>query len=127
MCNHSHTLTHTPTPTNNNNRQGSLFFIAVQSMFGSCLGTLTVFGAEKAVFSREYGARMYSLPAYFSSRWCVAATGGLWLCCFALCVSLSVCFCMYSSSTLPHTHTHTHSLVRAPNNNKQTKTKNKKG
>lgn len=38
-------------------------------MFGSVMGTLTVFGAEKAVFQREYSSRMYSLPAYFWSRW----------------------------------------------------------
>jgi hypothetical protein len=40
-------------------------------MFGSVMGTLTVYGAEKAVFVREYGARMYGLPAYFWSRWAV--------------------------------------------------------
>ncbi|KXZ56662.1 hypothetical protein GPECTOR_1g597 [Gonium pectorale] len=52
-------------------RQGSLFFLVVQGMFGSVMGVLTVFGAEKAVFQREYGNRMYGLPAYFISRWLV--------------------------------------------------------
>ncbi len=49
-------------------RQGSLFFIAVQSFFGATFGVMTVFGGEKAVFKREYGSRMYTLPAYFISR-----------------------------------------------------------
>lgn len=31
-------------------RQGSLFFLVVQGMFGSVMTVLTVFGAEKAVF-----------------------------------------------------------------------------
>ena len=31
----------------------------------------TVFGAEKVVFQREYGSRMYGLFSYFSSRWLV--------------------------------------------------------
>ena len=35
------------------------------------MGTLTVFGAEKVVFQREYGSRMYGLFAYFWSRWLV--------------------------------------------------------
>lgn len=38
-------------------------------LFGSVMGLLTVFGAEKAVFQREYGNRMYGLPAYFISRY----------------------------------------------------------
>jgi hypothetical protein len=50
-------------------RQGSLFFLVVQGLFGSVMGMLTVFGAEKAVFQREFvGSRMYGLPAYFISR-----------------------------------------------------------
>ncbi|MEW5318451.1 MAG: hypothetical protein WDW38_009672 [Sanguina aurantia] len=52
-------------------REGSLFFIVVSGIFSSLTGTLTVFGAEKVVFSREYGSRMYSLFAFFSSRWLV--------------------------------------------------------
>jgi len=52
-------------------RQGSLFFIIVQTMFGSVMGVLTVFGAEKTVFIREYSARLYGLPAYFTSRYMV--------------------------------------------------------
>lgn len=52
-------------------RQGSLFFLVVQGLFGSVMGTLTVFGAEKAVFEREYSSRLYGLPAYFVSRWAV--------------------------------------------------------
>ena len=35
------------------------------------MGTLTVFGAEKVVFQREYGSRMYGLFSYFWSRWLV--------------------------------------------------------
>ncbi|MEW5304769.1 MAG: hypothetical protein WDW36_007357 [Sanguina aurantia] len=52
-------------------REGSLFFIVVSGIFSSLTGTLTVFGAEKVVFTREYGSRMYSLFAFFSSRWLV--------------------------------------------------------
>ncbi|KAG2499376.1 hypothetical protein HYH03_002951 [Edaphochlamys debaryana] len=54
-------------------RLGSLFFLIVQGMFGSVMGVLTVFGAEKVVFQREYGNGMYGLPAYFLSRWLVEA------------------------------------------------------
>ena len=39
--------------------------------FLSSIWTQTVFGAEKAVFQREYGSRMYGLFSYFSSRWLV--------------------------------------------------------
>ncbi|MEW5318453.1 MAG: hypothetical protein WDW38_009674 [Sanguina aurantia] len=53
------------------NREGSLFFIIVQAVMSNVMGTLTVFGAEKVVFTREYGSRMYSLFAFFSSRWLV--------------------------------------------------------
>lgn len=35
------------------------------------MGTLTVFGAEKAVFQREYMGHMYGLFPYFLSRWLV--------------------------------------------------------
>ncbi|KAJ9505495.1 hypothetical protein QJQ45_028204, partial [Haematococcus lacustris] len=52
-------------------RQGSLFFIVVQALFGSLMGVLTVFGGEKVVFQREYGSYMYGLPSYFTSRWLV--------------------------------------------------------
>lgn len=41
---------------------------AFQGTFGSVMGVLTIFGAEKAVFKREYGSRLYNLPAYFWSR-----------------------------------------------------------
>ncbi|PNH12086.1 ABC transporter G family member 1, partial [Tetrabaena socialis] len=43
----------------------------LQGLFGSTMGILTVFGAEKVVFQREYGNGMYGLPAYFISRWAV--------------------------------------------------------
>ena len=50
-------------------------------MFGSVIGVLSVFGGEKVVFQREFASRMYSLPAYFLSRWvyritCNAIRGG---------------------------------------------------
>ena len=119
---HAHPHTHHTTHNQKNqttNSQGSLFFIAVQSMFGSCLGTLTVFGAEKAVFSREYGSRMYSLPAYFSSRWCV--WGRCSFCCCFFCV-----FCFGS----PRRHKcHMHTLIiitRTPSTTTTNTKKNKK-
>ena len=37
-------------------RNGSLFFLIVNNVMASCFGVLNVFGGEKAVFSREYGA-----------------------------------------------------------------------
>lgn len=40
----------------------------LQGVFGSVMGVLTIFGAEKAVFKREYGSRLYSLSSYFWSR-----------------------------------------------------------
>lgn len=49
-------------------RTGSLFFVVVQAVFGAVMGTLTVFGAEKIVFQREYGSSMYGLSSYFVSR-----------------------------------------------------------
>ncbi|PNW85044.1 hypothetical protein CHLRE_03g169300v5 [Chlamydomonas reinhardtii] len=52
-------------------RQGSLFFLVVEGLFGSVMGILTVFGSEKPVFQREFGTRLYGLPAYFISRWLV--------------------------------------------------------
>ncbi len=42
-----------------------------QSLFGTVFGTLSVFGTEKPVFKREYLGRMYSLPAFYFSRWLV--------------------------------------------------------
>eukprot|EP00456_Euglypha_rotunda_P052471 TRINITY_DN4227_c1_g1_i14.p1 TRINITY_DN4227_c1_g1~~TRINITY_DN4227_c1_g1_i14.p1 ORF type:complete len:719 (+),score=105.36 TRINITY_DN4227_c1_g1_i14:239-2158(+) len=50
------------------NRQGSLFFVVVQGVFGATMGVLTVFANEKAVFLREYRSGLYKLPAYFFSR-----------------------------------------------------------
>jgi hypothetical protein len=35
------------------------------------MGAVTTFGGERQVFAREYGARLYSLPAYFWSRFVV--------------------------------------------------------
>lgn len=52
-------------------RLGSLFFLVVQGFFGALMGVLTVFGTEVPVFQREYTSNMYSLPAYFFSRWFV--------------------------------------------------------
>ena len=34
----------------------------------SQMGTLTIFASEKEVFMREYASRMYSLPAFFFSK-----------------------------------------------------------
>ncbi len=50
------------------------FCAAAPGLFGSVMGILTVFGAEKAVFQREYGNRMYGLPAYFISRYVAPCT-----------------------------------------------------
>lgn len=52
-------------------RQGSLFFLVVQALFGSVMGALTTFGTEKVVFQREYRSDMYGLSSYFCSRWVV--------------------------------------------------------
>ena len=37
-------------------RTGSLFFIAVQGVFQATMSVITIFGVEKAVFSREYSS-----------------------------------------------------------------------
>lgn len=50
------------------NRTGALFFVAVNNIFASTMSVLSIFAGEKAVFQREYGSRMYGLPAYFISK-----------------------------------------------------------
>ncbi|KAI8851750.1 ABC-2 type transporter-domain-containing protein [Chytridium lagenaria] len=50
------------------NRQGMLFFTAVNMVMSSTIGVLSIFGEEKVVFTREYGAGYYGLPAYFFSK-----------------------------------------------------------
>jgi ATP-binding cassette subfamily G (WHITE) protein 1 len=50
------------------NRSGVLFFAAVNNVMSSCISILSIFGAEKGVFTREHGAGYYSLPAYFFSK-----------------------------------------------------------
>ncbi|KAJ3117086.1 ATP-binding cassette sub- G member 1 [Phlyctochytrium bullatum] len=50
------------------NRQGLLFFTAVNMVMSSTIGVLSIFGEEKVVFTREFGAGYYGLPAYFFSK-----------------------------------------------------------
>ncbi|KAJ3212270.1 ATP-binding cassette sub- G member 1 [Dinochytrium kinnereticum] len=50
------------------NRQGMLFFTAVNMVMSSTIGVLSIFGEEKTVFTREFGAGYYGLPAYFFSK-----------------------------------------------------------
>jgi ABC-type multidrug transport system permease subunit len=47
------------------------FLLPAAGLFGSVMGVITVFALEKSVFKREYGGNMYSLSAYFLSRWVV--------------------------------------------------------
>eukprot|EP00300_Choanocystis_sp_HF-7_P013973 c18523_g1_i1.p1 GENE.c18523_g1_i1~~c18523_g1_i1.p1 ORF type:complete len:667 (-),score=28.69 c18523_g1_i1:25-2025(-) len=51
-----------------NSRIGAEFFMAINNLFGSVMPMLSVFAGEKAVFRREYGTGMYSLPAYLFSK-----------------------------------------------------------
>ncbi|RKO84503.1 ABC-2 type transporter-domain-containing protein, partial [Blyttiomyces helicus] len=50
------------------NRNGVLFFLSVNNVMSSCIGVLSIFGLEKIVFQREYGAGYYTLAAYFMSK-----------------------------------------------------------
>jgi ABC-type multidrug transport system permease subunit len=50
------------------NRNGSLFFLAVNSLFGPAISVLSVFAKEKDVFLREHLGGYYSLPAYLMSK-----------------------------------------------------------
>mmetsp|Transcript_26825 Transcript_26825/g.43807 ORF Transcript_26825/g.43807 Transcript_26825/m.43807 type:complete len:755 (+) Transcript_26825:191-2455(+) len=50
------------------NRQGALFFLAIQLMLSSTFGILSVFGAEKPVFAREYMAGLYDTASFFVSK-----------------------------------------------------------
>jgi len=50
------------------NRTGVLFFLAVNNVMSSAFGILSIFGQEKSVFSREFGAGYYGLGAYFLSK-----------------------------------------------------------
>jgi ABC-type multidrug transport system permease subunit len=49
-------------------RTGVLFFLIINQVFGNSIGVLSIFGEEKNVFTREFGAGYYSLPAYFFSK-----------------------------------------------------------
>ncbi|KAI9354871.1 P-loop containing nucleoside triphosphate hydrolase protein [Zopfochytrium polystomum] len=49
-------------------RNGMLFFITVNSVMPATMGVLSIFGTEKHVFSREFGAGYYGLIAYFLSK-----------------------------------------------------------
>ncbi|KAJ3164080.1 ATP-binding cassette sub- G member 1 [Irineochytrium annulatum] len=50
------------------NRSGLLFFTAVNMVMSSTIGVLSIFGEEKIVFAREFGAGYYGLPSYFISK-----------------------------------------------------------
>jgi len=50
------------------NRSGVLFFLCGGGTMNAAMGTVAIFASEKSVFTREYGARMYSLPAFFFSK-----------------------------------------------------------
>jgi ATP-binding cassette subfamily G (WHITE) protein 1 len=49
-------------------RTGVLFFLAINQVFSNAFGVLSIFGEERGVFRREFGARYYSLPPYFLSK-----------------------------------------------------------
>jgi ATP-binding cassette subfamily G (WHITE) protein 1 len=49
-------------------RTGVLYFLAINQVFSNAFGVLSIFGEEKGVFRREYGARYYSLPSYFLAK-----------------------------------------------------------
>ncbi|KAJ1660003.1 hypothetical protein IWQ61_000996 [Dispira simplex] len=48
--------------------QGALFFVAVNQFMNNAFPVVTAFSAERNVFRREYGSKLYSLPAYFFSK-----------------------------------------------------------
>ncbi|KAJ3025449.1 UNVERIFIED_CONTAM: ATP-binding cassette sub- G member 1 [Siphonaria sp. JEL0065] len=50
------------------NRNGMLFFSVINNVMSSTISNLSIFGEEKAVFSREFGAGYYGLPPYFFSK-----------------------------------------------------------
>jgi ABC-type multidrug transport system permease subunit len=50
------------------NRGGMLFFSTVNNVMSSTIGVLSIFGEEKIVFTREYGAGYYSMPPYFAAK-----------------------------------------------------------
>ncbi|KAJ3411273.1 ATP-binding cassette sub- G member 1 [Chytridiales sp. JEL 0842] len=50
------------------NRGGLLFFATVNSVMSSTIGVLSIFGEEKGVFAREFGAGYYAMPPYFASK-----------------------------------------------------------
>ncbi|KAJ3317021.1 ATP-binding cassette sub- G member 1 [Blyttiomyces sp. JEL0837] len=50
------------------NRQGVLFFLSVVNVMQSSTANLTVFGREKGVFFREYGAGYYGITPYFLAK-----------------------------------------------------------
>jgi len=49
-------------------RKGALFFLCAGGIMNSCMGTIPLFIAEREVFWREYPSRMYSLAAFFWSK-----------------------------------------------------------
>ncbi|KAJ3313222.1 ATP-binding cassette sub- G member 1 [Blyttiomyces sp. JEL0837] len=50
------------------NRDGLLFFATVNNVMSSTISVLSIFGEEKNVFAREFGAGYYGLPPYFISK-----------------------------------------------------------
>ncbi|KAI9347308.1 ABC-2 type transporter-domain-containing protein [Obelidium mucronatum] len=50
------------------NRNGMLFFSVINNVMSSTISNLSIFGEEKSVFSREFGAGYYGLPPYFFSK-----------------------------------------------------------
>ncbi|KAJ3202951.1 ATP-binding cassette sub- G member 1, partial [Entophlyctis luteolus] len=50
------------------NRNGMMFFSVINNVMSAAIANLSMFGEEKAVFSREFGAGYYGLPAYFLSK-----------------------------------------------------------
>lgn len=49
-------------------RNGALFFMAANGTMTATIGVLSIFGLEKIVFTREFQAGLYGLPAYFAAR-----------------------------------------------------------
>ncbi|KAJ3070649.1 ATP-binding cassette sub- G member 1 [Podochytrium sp. JEL0797] len=50
------------------NRNGMLFFAVINNVMSATISNLSIFGEEKVVFSREFGAGYYGLPPYFFSK-----------------------------------------------------------
>ncbi|KAJ1964682.1 hypothetical protein IWQ62_002863 [Dispira parvispora] len=48
--------------------QGALFFVSVNQFMNNAFPVVTTFSSERNVFRREYGSKLYSLPAYFLSK-----------------------------------------------------------